>query len=362
MIAVTLRLRFAARVNYCNTLLTVSNLVSQYNYYDLGSIIEIASTSIIITGCKFRNNHQSTPLLGGIIRVYNSQSDISIEIYETEFISNEAAYILMAQHSVINTENSKFKYNHGSAMDLSYCKVNIVNSVFNNNEAHALRLSSTIIHIRGSEFKGNIEEREGGALYSRDEILISFSEICTFADNRANKGGAIFLGYKSRVQWFVAHEATVVIANNTALYGGGIHLDYYTNLTIHTDRWSTLQILNNRATQNGGGIYVSKHSSINLSFNYNNIINQTSNSTKLNIYKNQARNGGGLYLERSSFILFPCLNSIINFDENVADYGGAVFISTTNFPGPVQHYHLVNDLECFFQSETLRNPGVCKQV
>ena len=86
--------------NDFNILLIVSNLVHR-NYYDLGSITEIPSTSIIITGCKFRNNHQSTPFLGYIIRVHNSRSDISIKIYETEFISNDVANNLEAKNSLI---------------------------------------------------------------------------------------------------------------------------------------------------------------------------------------------------------------------------------------------------------------------
>ena len=122
--------------------------------------------------------------------MYNSDA---VSVCDTNFISNEVAHGLEAENSVINTDNCTFKYNRGSAMSMNYCKVNIVNSVFNENEAHALRLSSTVVHIRGSEFKGNVEEHEGGAIHSREETLITFSEVCTFADNRAKQGGAIYL-------------------------------------------------------------------------------------------------------------------------------------------------------------------------
>jgi predicted outer membrane repeat protein len=329
-------------------------LAYHYNYdYDLGSITAIASTSTF-TGCEFRNNDQSA-FLDIIIRVYSYHIIFLLSIYDTKFISNEVDYILQAVDSVINIENSTFKYNRGSAMHLSYCKVNIVNSAFNNNQACTLILWSTIIHIHGSEFIGKYAKR--GAILSEGETLIRFSEICTFADNRAEQGGAIYLDDEStRVQWFVAHEATVIIANNTASYGGGIYLHYDTNLTLYSQ--GTLQILNNRAIKDGGGIYVSEYSSINLCFKSLNYISQISNSTNIHFYRNQATNGGGLHLGLSSVIyVLPCLNNIINFEENSADYGGAVFISTdTKFSG--QYYYF--DLECFFQSETLRNPAVMK--
>jgi predicted outer membrane repeat protein len=293
--------------NDCDSLLTVSNLSLVYQYHELGSIAAIASTSTI-TGCEFRNNHQQ---FGGMIHVYNSDA---LLIYDTKFVSNGVEYVLQVTNTVTITENSTFVYNRGSAMHLTLCEVNIINSVFNNNEACALESTNNIIHIRGSEFKGNVEEYgKGGAMISSGKTVIRFSEICTFADNRAKQGGAIYLDNESILQWFVAYGATVMIASNTAIDGGGIYLSDYANLTIHSQ--STLHILNNRATKNGGGIYASKYSSINLGFKSLKYISQTwtSNSTNIHFYRNQAKNGGGLYLELNSIVYifkFPCLNNI----------------------------------------------------
>ena len=118
--------------NVCDELITLRNSVYDY---DLGSITAMVSTSTIITGCEFRNNHPSS-VLGTIIGVYNSGA---ISIYGTKFISNEVTHSLEAENSVINANNCTFKYNRGSAMSMNYCKVNIVNSVFYNNEARALK-------------------------------------------------------------------------------------------------------------------------------------------------------------------------------------------------------------------------------
>ena len=309
-------------------------------------IIALAST-LTITGCEFRNNDQSSKYIpfNNIIDVHNS--DI-LTIYDTNFIGNKATVLLYVIESFVNTHNSTFKYNHGSIMYTTDCKVDIYNSIFNNNEAGALKLRSTIIHIHGSEFKENVEKGKGGAIQCSDKSLISFSEICTLADNRAEQGGAMYLYYT--VQCLIAYGATVIITNNTvSADGGGIYLSHHSDITVHSQ--SMLQILENRATESGGGIYISELSSINLGFTSH----STSNST-INFYRNQAKMGGGLYLELGSIVyVFPCLNSnIVNFEKNSADYGGAVYVLTTDELSSVQ---LLYYPECFFQSEALRNPA-----
>ena len=341
----------------CNATVTSSTFIGNdgrlllkfvRSYEIIMSTIPVAST-LTITGSEFRNNNQST---GDGVIIVVSGSDAFL-IYGTNFFSNKAAKILYTKKSIVNTDNCTFQYNQGSAMFIDNCKVDIFNSVFDRNKAGALRLQNSTIHIYGSEFQGNGRkgEGEGGAIHCMGETFISFYETCTFTSNQAEKGGAIYFAKRSRVQWFVAygHGAAVVITNNSALNGGGIYLND-TNLTLHSQ--STLQIFNNWATQNGGGIYVSEYSFINLSFK---LFNQSSNFTSIYFHRNRARNGGGLYLELSSIVTLPCLNNVIEFDKNSADYGGAVYVYTAaEFSG---QYHFP---ECFFQSETLQNPAVMK--
>ena len=112
-----------------------------------------------------------------IIDVQNS----SVSIYDTNFIGNKANKVLNAFESVVSTDNSTFKHNHGSAMDLNKCKVDVFDSVFNNNKG-AL---STVINIHGSEFKENVGESRGGAIKCIGGSLISFSETCTLINNQA---------------------------------------------------------------------------------------------------------------------------------------------------------------------------------
>ena len=93
---------------------------------------------------------------------------------------------------------------------------------------------------------------------------------------------------------------------------------------------------------------------INLGFKSHNS-GQTSNST-IYFSRNQARIGGGLCLELKSVVyIFPCLNNIVNFDNNSADYGGAVYVLSADESS--WQYYVYSNPECFFQSETLQNPS-----
>ena len=221
--------------------------------------------------------------------------------------------------------------------------MDIFYSVFNNNEGGALNLQDTIIHIHGSEFKENDNSGRGGAIYSSGGTLIRFNKVCTFANNRAILGGALYLD--NSVQCFLALGATVIIANNTAADdGGGIYLNHHSNITLQSQ--NTLQILENRATKTGGGIYVSDFSSINLGFE-----SLSNNVNQIYIYKNQARLGGGLYLGFNSIVyVFLCSNNnMVSFYKNSADYGGAAYIFT--------EFTSHSDPECSFQLENFRNPA-----
>ena len=338
------------------------------NFGQNPTVVSTIASTLTITSCEFRNNNQSVQyFVRGSCIIYVHRSDIYI--YDTKFISNKRARMLYAEESVINTVSCTFKHNHGSAMDLDTCKVDISNSDFINNEARALSLWNSTIHIHGSEFKENTKmEGGGGAIFSSDETIITFSEVYTLADNQAEQGGAIYLGHGT--QCFLENGAIVTIANNTAFgyitevdyypgYGGGVYFDR-SNLTLYFQ--SMLQILENGAAENGGGIYLNDHSNIILhshsilkllenkatkhgggisahwlsavilGFKSLTNVNHTSNST-IYFYGNRAREGGGLYLRSNSTVhvhdnAFLCLNNTINFVKNSADYGGAVCVYT----------------------------------
>jgi predicted outer membrane repeat protein len=232
-----------------------------------------------------------------------------------------------------------FKHNNGSAISFGKCMVNIFDSVYDSNQGREDEFGGAItsydsnIHIHSSEFKKNVAKFGGGAMFY-EQSWIFFYEICTLSDNHAQHGGAVYLYYD--VQYHIAHGATVIIANNTATVdGGGIHLGLQCSLTLHSQ--STLHVLENCALEHGGGIYIFQLSSINAASKLN-------TNPVTYIHKNKASKGGGLYLEFNSILYTgKCHNNRINFHENSAEYGGAVYVVTIQDP--------VDLSECFFQSQ-----------
>lgn len=313
--------------------------------HDASATVARDLNAVSINRCEFRNNFKYYDGIGAI-----NVQNYEVSITDTKFINNTVITFLSAFQSIINIDKSVFRYNSDpeSLIFVQECTMDIFHSVFDSNQAlkdqheyydGALTSHNSIIHIHGSDFKNNVAKSRGGAVYCTGESLISFSEVCTFTNNYAEQGGAIYLDQGA--QCFIAYGANMIIANNTASYdGGGIYFDDHTNLTLSSH--STLQIFENSAAQNGGGIYASEILSISLAFKSLHNNDQTSNSM-IYFCKNKARKGGGLYLGLNSTIrIFMCLNNTINFDRNSAEYGGAMYIfnnlSTALYP------------ECFFHS------------
>ena len=315
---------------YCNVMIVNSIFIDNVSTLMEVTVDETVTTTardssaLTLIGCEFRNNYND--LLGAaIINVENSD----VSIIKTKSINNTAEYYLFAFKSVINIDRSTFSHNHGSAIYLKKCTADILNSVYNSNQGvrrlsgGALTSRDATIRIHSSEFKNNIAHTSSGAIYCLSEDVIIFSGICILANNRTDMGGA--LGLQLDVQCFVAKGATMIIANNTASNkGGGLDLYYYSKLIL-----CSLQILENRATQNGGGIYVSQFSSIILDLKSLSDESHTSNAI-IHFHKNEARNGGGLYLGLNSTVcVYMCHKNAISFNENSADYGGAIYVDLT---------------------------------
>jgi predicted outer membrane repeat protein len=321
--------------DFCNSKFVNTTFISNRGVLVNDSSVATSSNTLIFTGCEFRNNYRD---LGAIIIVQNSD----ISIINTKFTKNRAIAFLPSlciSNSVVSIDRSVFKHNYGSAIAFSECTVYIFDSVYDSNQGRetgyggAITSYDSVIHIYSSEFKKNVAPFTGGAIFCKASS-ITFYEICTLTDNRAREGGAVHL--HQRAQYHVAHGATVIIANNTASAdGGGIYLDLQCGLTLHGQ--SALHLLENSALELGGGIYASGLSSINAASKLNTVTNSVTH-----IHKNRARRGGGMYLEINSIVYTNmCHNNSISFQENSAEYGGAVYIvSTIEDPVPA---------DCFFQ-------------
>lgn len=138
---------------------------------------------------------------------------------------------------------------------------------------------------------------------------------CTFVNNAAIEGGAIYNGSFFRTYCY-ALDCTFL--NNSAVYGGAVCSGGYALARFRADRCS---FINNTATDNGGGL--SNGDNNNLGF-------FTVSNSSFN--DNIANNGGGIYNGASNASISLIRNC--NFIGNTANEGSSVY--TTNNVSPAE--------------------------
>ena len=190
--------------------------------------------------------------------------------------------------------------------------------------------------------------QEGGALTSI-QSEIAFTGTTNLISNKALSGGAI-LGSESRLNL----NGRVSISNNSAsLSGGGIYA-YQSELNLN----GNVTINKNIANEKGGGIHA---------------IGTTTKLTdgpRIYFVGNHAKFGGGVCLELNSKLYVvktrpECLRALecnkqidtwckVEFSENSADHGGALFVNDTTNSGTCYATAFrgitTTSTECFFQN------------
>ena len=107
-----------------------------------------------------------------------------------------------------------------------------------------------------------------------------------------------------------------------------------------------LNVSQNYATDRGGGIYAIS-STIKLGEARIEII---PSSINVNIDKNKAKRGGGIYLEANTKLKsYLETTSLLSLNENLADYGGAIFVADDTSPGACFNASYEEYTDCFMQ-------------
>ena len=222
----------------------------------------------------------------------------------------------------INAEisNSKFTNNRASAIGGAIFALDdfneLKNSVFENNHAQyggAIYVHSWM-YIDNSTFIKNEASLNGGAIHGGRTFTQGCTLFnCTFRENLANLGGAVF------GQSFMYDSN---FTENRAYDGGAVYLK------IESEVFNCLFESNN-GNNNGGAFYFSGYDIVinNSTFNFNQcnkcggaiyVNSSNGNITKCNFKDNSAEDGGAITIENLNYIN----NS--NFMNNHAEHGDAI--------------------------------------
>ena len=239
----------------------------------------------------------------------NSHSNISFygeDSANTIINGNGATLVVESRLNIANiTFNSLKIINQGN--------LNATNCIFKNSQSHT-------------------SENYGGALYCGNQYCSAYLVNCTFINNVADFGGAIYSN---------ACDLTIIdcfFINNTAYdYGGAIACIGKSNNRPKADIKNSNFINSSSLNDAGGGVYL-KYSifngdNVNISSSIANfgsaftLLNSNSKLTNIHAYNNTAiYDGGVIYGMYGNLTLQSS-----NFTENKANNGGGLFIANNNY-------------------------------
>ena len=310
------------------------------------------STLTINNSYFFSNNAAE----GGVVTTY--YDDPSFNISNSIFTNNSATSfggVIYCPGGEFDINNCNFSSNEvrtigGGLLFISQCSTNIANSKFDHNVGSIYTFNSNLNFSGNSKLKNSTEpfiagnestSQEGGVITSF-QSTVTFTEISetnNILSCQARDGGAI-LAIESTI---IMHGETTIANNNLITFansrGGGISL-----IQSHLEIKGKCNLVNNSAVR-GGGIHATSST----------VAVYTPGT--LQIINNYAELGGGMNLELNSklyvlkseaFFTIFTNRCFLNFTDNHANYGGAVYVEDSTNPGSCS-----SDSECFIQTLAL---------
>ncbi|WP_084269550.1 DUF11 domain-containing protein, partial [Methanobrevibacter curvatus] len=266
------------------------NTASGIDPGDGGGAIWNNQNNTNITDCKFINNSVNNS--GGAIYNGNpSTNTVGLKITNSLFINNSAS-------------------NGGAVYDDGGRNLSIINSNFTSNSANnslnsrggaILMNNGQFSNITDCNFDNNSARSAGGAIFTTG-ANITFLRL-NFNNNSGNVGGGIFNGANQNI-----HVLDSVFINNSAKdsNGGGIYNNGGNDFIVRNSNFS-----DNRAVTAGGGIY--NNGGNNFAVRNSNFANNSAVTA-----------GGGIYNNGTSTTGYGLIIYLNNFNNNHAQYGGAI--------------------------------------
>ncbi len=220
-----------------------------YNYY---------GAAVSINNCQVNENTNY-----GIYNIYNAGTSITGTLIDSNTeggIYSEGGGCLLQDSTITNhSESGVYNYN--------YSLLNVRNCKFINNAASAIYNTEVATLVAcDSTFQANSNEGNGGAIFNASDCVTTVSN-CTFSENMATAGGAIynnnlFTLINSKVEANTSTENGAGIYNNSeaSFVSRGSHINGNTSLTgdgggVYNQGTATFvdsRIKHNSASQGGG--------------------------------------------------------------------------------------------------------------
>ena len=355
-----------------------------------GGALYVFKGSVSCVNSLFKNNRARN---GGSIYVQTNTVVSSTGCqYEDNIASYSGGAIWSVGGTITSTDTNytnNYSDNLGGALFAFGGNISTRNSNFINNKAHraggAICALLSYVYSDSSHYGNNVADEYGGAIYvdscthsdnpslfqpGIDDklLLVRIKFICNEDEDRRPafhiakldlSGSTLFTnntcglvgGAITSIQVQVCVNGTVPGAanNNTATYGGGLALVWST-LSVH----SPIEIQHNKATMSGGGIFLYQSDIVfsaqeMMSVGVNTALQNGGGVYAINSYikiaggvvhfeNNAAIKGAAIFLEQNSKIhlLKERLETVGEYDmrlefiNNHAQYGGAVFVSDSS--------------------------------
>ena len=325
--------------NDCN-----SGLIMANNFAERGAVIFADDFSIICIDENLDVLIQKNTAQQGIFYIYESTLNSSAamvfdgNVEGVHFEKSTAVFTGIT--SFINSSASGFSEDsRGGA--ITSIKSDVVfdgSTKFQENRAGngaAIHATESNVTIIGETVvtKNMAAKKGGGMCFIKSKLILLLKGYSKFTRNHAQEGGAVY-----SEESFIEVSDELKVMNNTARDGGGFHL-YSSTLNLN----GNTTIVGNRAEEDGGGILVQNSSIV--------------ANCVVKILNNEAYTGGGFSLSGQSKLYQDTeqngsSKSVFYFTSNIAELGGALFISDENIPATCANdpHHQIPSAECFFFS------------
>ena len=308
---------------------TASNIFRRYDESYAGALCTFKSTDVVFSGnctVTFNNNIADR---GGAVAFF--ESNVIIEEYSTvRFNNNTALYssggafecsnnsnIMITGKSIVIFNENKASQNGGAIYLYDMCHtIFMENSTLNFSNNNARNNGGVIFSSQHSEiafkentkasFKNNKADNGGIFYTTKSSIIFKDTSLVTFYNNEVlQSGGVGYFSLNSKIM--LQGKAIVKFDNNRALDGGAVLVDYYSKFTVKEN--STALFYSNLATVGGGAMKIINNSNVTL-MDY----------TIINFTNNDAQYGAAMFMDITARIVNNCTNDTkcIYFTNNVA--------------------------------------------